>query len=220
VFGRMANAADIRCRLCLVTPPDYAADAFASDLAAALSGGDVASLIVTAPRGGESEFQKAAEALVPIAQARGVAALIHNETRIAARSRADGIHIDTGTTDLSATRQSLRGGIVGAGGVESRHDALECGEADPDYVFFGRLHGDDGAGIFPKALALAAWWSSVTVIPAIVSGGRDIASIDEAAQNGIAFVALSAAVWTHPEGPRRAVAKATDRLATVAEPVS
>ena len=217
----MANAADIRCRLCLVTPPDYAPDAFAAELAEALSGGDVASLIVTAPPGGESQFQKAAEALVPIAQARGTAALIHNETRIAARAGADGVHVDTGLADMRAARESLRGGrIVGAGGVNSRHEALEYGEADPDYIFFGRLHGDSGDGIFPKALELAAWWSSVTVIPAIVMGGRNLASVEDAADNGIEFVALSAAVWNHPRGPRRAVAEAADRLTSVREPAA
>jgi thiamine-phosphate pyrophosphorylase len=217
----MANAADIRCRLCLVTPPDYAPDAFASALGDALAGGDVASLIITAPRGEEAALQGAAEALVPVAEARGVAALIHNDTRIAARTRADGVHIDTGVSDLNAALATFRGRkIVGAGGAASRHDALELGEADPDYLFFGRLNGDTGDGIFPKALDLAAWWSSVTVIPAVVSGGRMLASVAEAARSGIEFVALSSAVWNDSRGPRAAVAEASDRLAAALEPAA
>ncbi len=57
----------------------------------------------------------------------------------------------------------------------------------------------------------------MTIIPAIVMGGRAIASVDEAAANGIEFVALSAAVWDHPVGPGAAVAEVAERLARVRE---
>ena len=91
---------------------------------------------------------------------------------------------------------------------------------EPDYLFFGRLDGDTADAIFPKALDLAAWWSSVTIIPAIVMGGRALASVDEAAANGIEFVALSAAVWDDPRGPAAAVAEVAERLARVREPAA
>lgn len=219
----MANAAETRCRLCLVTPPDYTVDSIASRVSDALSGGDVASLIVTAPRGDATLFQAAAAAVVPVASARGVAALIHNDLRVAARTKADGVHIDTGATAIADAVAALRGRqIVGAGSVPTRHDALEIGEAEPDYLFFGRLDGDRAERIFPKALELAAWWSSVTIIPAVVMGGRSIASVEEAAAEGIGFVALSAAIWDDPRGPGAAVAEAAERLArvAVAEPVA
>ena len=212
----MAN--DVRTRLCLVTPPVYDAAAFAPRLADALAGGDVASLIITA---GGSDLQRAAETLVPIAEARGVAALVHNDTRIAARTGADGVHVDSGRDDLAAALDSLRKKkIVGAGNIPTRHDALEIAEAEPDYLFFGRLDGDFDPGIFPKALDLAAWWSSVTVIPAIVMGGRALASVDEAAANGIEFVALSAAVFEDARGPAAAVNEVAARLANVREPAA
>ena len=212
----MANAVDNRCRLCLVTPPDYDAVSFSALVSDALAGGDVASLIVTAPAGDETRLQSAAAAIVPIAAARGVAVLIHNDLRIAARTKADGVHIDTGASDIADAVASLRGRqIVGAGNIPSRHDALEVGEAEPDYLFFGRIDGDRDDGIFPKALELAAWWSSVTIIPAIVMGGRSIASVEEAAAEGIGFVALSSAVWSDPRGAGAAVAEVAERLARV-----
>lgn len=214
----MANAADIRCRLCLVTPPVYAASTFAAQLSDALAGGDVASLIVSVPANDPMGLQRAAEMLVPIAEARGVAALIHNDTRVAGRTRADGVHIDTGPADIASALDALRNKkIVGAGGFHSRHEALEAGQAEPDYLFFGRLDGDTSDGIFPKALDLAAWWSSVTIIPAIVMGGSSLASVEEAAREGIAFVALSRAVWSDPRGAGAAVAEACERLANVRE---
>jgi len=216
----MANPADIRCRLCLVTPPAYDAAAFAPRLADALAGGDVATLIITAP-GDPTALQEAAERLVPIAEARGVASLIRNDTRIAARSRADGVHIDTGAGDLAAALETFRNKkIVGAGNIHSRHEALELADAEPDYLFFGRLDGDVDDAIFPKALDLAAWWSAVTVIPAVVMGGRALASVEEAAANDIGFVALRAAIWDDRRGPAAAVAEVAERLAMVREPAA
>jgi thiamine-phosphate pyrophosphorylase len=214
----MANPADIRCRLCLVTPPAYDPEAFAPQLANALAGGDVASLIITANDKDPNALQHAAEVLVPIAEARGVAALIHNDTRIAARTKADGVHVDTGSEDLAVALETFRNKkIVGTGNAHSRHEALELAELEPDYLFFGRLDGDTADGIFPAALDLAAWWSSVTVIPAIVMGGRKLASVDEATANGIEFVALSSAVWGDARGPSAAVAEVAERLAKVRE---
>lgn len=209
----MATSADVRCRLCLVTPPSYDAEAFAARLGDALAGGDVASLLITPPDNDPATLQRAAARLVPIANARGVASVVVGDGRIAMRTGADGVHIDTGPADVAEARSALRGKIVGAGNIQSRHDAMELAEAEPDYLFFGRLDGDDGDDIFPRALDLAAWWSSVAVIPAIVMGGRTIGSVDTAASNGIEFVALSSAVWDDARGPAAAVAEVSTRLA-------
>src|SRR4029079_4310158 len=184
------------CRLCLVTPPIGAPESFAPILEDALAGGDVASLIITADPGDPARLQLIAETLVPIAQAHDVAALIHNDTRVAGRAKADGVHIDSGAEDLKEAIRTLRPRfIVGAGDLRSRHDALISGDAEPDYVFFGRLDGDTGDAIFPKALDLAAWWSELVTIPAVVMGGRSIASVVEARDAGIEFVALRSAIW-------------------------
>ena len=204
-----------RCRLCLTTPHDIDPDELAPLVDDALAGGDVASVII----GGEGDrLQRLAEAVVPRAQARGAAALVQNDTRIAGRARADGVHVDSGLSDLRAAVEKLRPKlIVGAGGFRTRHDAMAAGEANPDYLFFGRLDGDTGDDIFDKALELAAWWSSLFVIPAIVMGGRSIASVEAAARAGIEFVALSRAVFDDPRGPAAAVDEANRRLARVAE---
>lgn len=214
----MANAATTHCRLCLVMPPDYDPTDLAGRLGDALAGGDVASVIITAPRSNPEGLQLAAETLVPIATGRGVAALIDGDVRICQRAKADGVHIETGIESLRTAIESLRGRkMVGAGGLGSRHEALQAGEQEPDYVFFGRLAGDGDDTIHAKALDLAAWWSSVAVIPAIVMGGRSLACVDEAARQGIDFVALSAAVWDHPDGPAAAVRTANERLAMLRE---
>jgi thiamine-phosphate pyrophosphorylase len=206
-----------RCRLCLVTPREVDAAAFPGALKAALSGGDVATLFLDAGSGGDVR-RDIAEAIVRIAQAAGVAALAVNDTALLDRTGADGVHIDTGLADLAAALDRYRGRkIVGVGGIRSRHDAMELGEREPDYLFFGRLDGDTEDMIFPKAFDLASWWCRLFEIPAVVMGGRALESVSAASVAGIEFVALRDAVWNHPEGPAAAVAEA-NRLISVTEP--
>ncbi len=210
----MANETASRCRLCLVAPAGVDAGTFAPLVAEALSGGDVASLIIAAHPADPARLQRVAEALVPLAQQADVAAVIHGDTRVVGRTHADGVLVDSGPADVAAAVTAMgRKRMVGAAGVTSRHGAMAAGDASPDFLFFGRLDGDSDDGIFPKALDLAGWWSSVTVIPAVVMGGRTLASVDEAVREGIEFVALCHAVWDDPRGPRAAVAEACDRLA-------
>jgi thiamine-phosphate pyrophosphorylase len=213
----MANAEKNLCRLCLVTPPGITPEKFGPVLDDALAGGDVASLIIAADSG---ELGQLAKDLAPIAQAHNVAVLIHNDTQIAGRARADGVHIDGGRADLAAAVSSLRPTkIVGAGNLRSRHDAMLAGDTDPDYVFFGRLDGDTDTEIFPKALALAEWWAELFAIPAMVMGGSSLESVRHARDARIEFVALRRAVWDYPEGPGAAIAEANRLLSAAAEPV-
>ncbi len=214
----MANANESRARLCLVTPEDYEPAAFARALSDALAGGDVASLIVTAPAGDPTGLQKAAETLIPVARARDIAVVIHNDIRTAARAKADGVHMDTGLSDLAeAVSKRRRDSIVGAGGIRTRDDAMELGEAEPDYLFFGRLDGDFEPEIHGTALELAVWWSSVAIVPAIVMGGSSVSTIDAEALEGVEFLALRKAVWDDPRGPSKAVEEAVTRLSLVTE---
>jgi thiamine-phosphate pyrophosphorylase len=212
-MGPMGNATD-RCRLCLVTPAAGAAEDIARRLGEALSGGDVAAVIVTAA---PAALQPLAEALRPVTAARDVALLVHNDTRIAGRVGADGVHVDASVEDVARAVESARKRtMVGAGGIRSRHDAMTLAETEPDYLFFGRLDGDRDDAIFDRSRELAAWWASVALVPAVVMGGRVIASVGEAAAAGIDFVALRDAVWNDPRGPAAAVAEANGLLASTA----
>lgn len=198
------------CRLCLVTPPAVTPEAFTPALDHALAGGDVASLIIT---GKPEELAELSAAVVPRAQSHGVAALIHNDCDVALRASADGIHLDHQTRPLTDVISAFHPEkIVGVGNLTSRHNAMLAGEAEPDYVFFGRLDGDTTPAIFPKAIDLAVWWATLFQIPAIVMGGMDVASLRQARDAGIEFVALRHAIWGHPDGPGAAVAAANRLL--------
>ena len=201
-----------RTRLFLVAPA-APGDGFAALLEEALAAGDVAAVLI-----GSGASDGAAEAcakhLVPIVQSAGAAALIAEHTRIAGRLDADGVQVGGGPGDLRAAAQSFRPKrIVGAAGLYSRHAAMEAGEADIDYVFFGRPHGDIRDEPHPKALALAQWWSELMEMPAVVMSGRAPESVAMAAATGAAFVGVNDAVWAYPAGPAEGVRRALAHLA-------
>lgn len=202
-----------RTRLVLVAPivgPDPIGPA---QLEAALAGGDVAAVIVDAGDGGPESVQALAAPLVRIAQAAGAAALLRGDSRVAGRVGADGVHVDTGPDDVAAAQKRLRqGGIVGAGGGMSRHEAMELGELDPDYVLFGRLERPDSDQAEPAAVALATWWAELFEVPAVALIGLDLAEAEELAAAGVEFVAIRDGAWRHPEGPAAGVAAANAAL--------
>lgn len=206
-------------RLCLVTPRTIDLATFPASLETAVSAGDVASLIVAIEGGSDMVRQRIAEILTPIAQARDVAVVVRNDSRAAGRAKADGVHVDTGLADLENALETFHpSGIVGVGGLATRHEAMEAGDTAVDYVFFGDLDRPETAEAAPRALELAVWWVPLFEPPVVLMGGASLASCDEAAATGAEFVALRDAIWTDPRGPAEAVAEASRRLADAAPP--
>jgi thiamine-phosphate pyrophosphorylase len=191
--------AEPRCRLVLILPEGEDLAARAAMLESALKGGDVASVILPQYGLDDGQFQKHAETLVPIIQQAGAAALVAGDTRVAGRAKADGIHITGGLEALGeAVEKFTPKLIVGGGNATDRHKALEIGEVQPDYIFFGKIGGDIKPEAHPKNLALAEWWASMVEIPCIVLGGTDPQSALAAAETGAEFVALDRAVFADP----------------------
>lgn len=198
-----------RCRLVLIAPRDASSDRIAS----ALDGGDVASLILPAWDMDDDGFQAFAEAIVPVAQARGIAVMIAGDARIAMRARADGLHLDGRPRQLAEAIERHQGRLmIGAGGATSRDDALELGEQRPDYLFFGRFGYDDRPEPHPRNLRLGRWWAEMVALPCIVAAGSDLDGVVEVAATGVEFVALSAAVYGEGRVPPEAVAAANALL--------
>lgn len=201
-----------RCRLVLIWPQNEPEDAGAR-LGAALSGGDVASLIIPQHARSDDEFQQLCETLVPAAQRAGVAVMISGDTRVAGRVKADGIHFDGKPAELAGIVERFGAKLaVGAGGAKSRDDALNLGECQPDYVFFGRFGYDTKAEPHSRNLQLGAWWAEMVSIPCIVLGGNDVASAETVAATGVEFVALCEAVFGDGRDPAAEVARANALL--------
>ena len=90
-----------RCRLVLIVP-DIADPAERTEvLRNALRGGDVASVIIPQYELDDTVFQKHAEMLVPVIQEAGAAALIVDNSRVAGRVKADGLHISGNAAALA-----------------------------------------------------------------------------------------------------------------------
>ena len=202
-----------RCRLVLITPPGAGLAALEKQLAQALAAGDVASLILPRYDLDDGAFQALCERLVPLAQERGVAAIVAGDTRVAGRVGADGIHVEEGKAGL-AEAVARHGGklMVGTGGAKTRDDALELGEEQPDYIFFGRFGYDTKPEPHSRNLSLGRWWAEMIEIPCIVMAGSDLTSAAAVAETGAEFVALSIAVYGDGVDPREAVARANALL--------
>lgn len=208
----MSNVED-RCRLVLILP-DLADSAVVEQAVNdALRGGDVASVILPQYGLDDSSFQKSAERLVPIIQRGGAAALIAGETRVATRTKADGVHVSGGIEDMKNSLERFAPQmIVGGGRAKERHMALEIGELRPDYIFFGRLDGDIKPEPHSKNIALGQWWASLIEIPCVIMGGQDMESIVDIAETGAEFAALRQAIFADPTQAAMRVAEANALL--------
>lgn len=199
-----------RCRIVLIAPPQRASR---QTLEEALGAGDMASVILTAGEMDEQQFQRHCADLVPLIQNHDCAALIGEDTQIMGRVSADGVLVEKpGTTYRDTIARFSPQRIVGLGGIRERHRALEIGEANPDFVFFGKSDGDIRPDPHPKNLALAQWWAEMVEIPCVVMAGTSLESVIECAATGADFVAVNLAVFSHVDGPAAAIEKANGLL--------
>ncbi|MDZ7823106.1 MAG: thiamine phosphate synthase [Ahrensia sp.] len=202
-----------RCRLVLITPSNQDAAGLSTNLKAAVSAGDVASIIVPQYDMSDDIYQELLSHMVEIGQTAGAAVIAAGDTRIAGRCNADGLHVSGGFTEVRAALKEFgQKWIVGCGGPETRHAALTLGEENPDYVFFGRFGQDTHAAPHKRNLELADWWSKVVAVPCILMGGNDLATLADAAGTGADFVALSTAILSDGVDAARVCADANSIL--------
>jgi thiamine-phosphate pyrophosphorylase len=197
-----------RPRLVLVAPAPEGTGEIGVRLAAALSGGPVAAVILPLPQGDDRSLVNYVKPLAPVVQEREAALLIEGRADLVARSGADGVHLPD-PRDLSDAIAALRPQqrIVGAGGLRARHDAMEAAEAGADYVLFGEPRSDGTSPPFPAVLERASWWAELFQTPC-VAWSPDLDGVRLLAETGCEFIALGDAVFGHPDGPAEAVQRA------------
>jgi thiamine-phosphate pyrophosphorylase len=201
------------CRLYLVSPPRIVdLPQFARDLETALAAGDVACLqLRLKSKEGESasdeEIVGAAQTLLPIARAFNVALLINDRADLAKKTGADGVHL--GQTDGSVSDARALLGEAASIGVtchNSMHLAMLAGEAGADYVAFGAFFPTDTKDAPTRAEPeLLERWAFATTLPSVAIGGVTPENCGALVAAGADFLAVSSAVWAHPEGPAAAV---------------
>jgi thiamine-phosphate pyrophosphorylase len=201
-------------KLYLLTPPLRGADldAFAATMATMLEAGDVACVLARIAPEAEGDAKKIASRLVEIAAAAGVALLIDNDPRLAARVGADGAHISMSGALLSEALASLKPErIVGAGLLRTRDDAMTAGEAGADYVMFGEPRRDGFTPPAEETIERVAWWAEIFE-PPCVGYAATLADVGPLAEAGADFVAIGDAIWSAP-APVEALAQARAILA-------
>ena len=197
---------DIACQLYLISPLDVGGD-FPAKLEAALSAGPVAAFQFRIKGVDQHEAAALAEPLQAICAAHDVAFIVNDDVALAKRLKADGVHMGQGDGDVREAREALGNDIqIGVTCHNSRHLAMEAAEAGADYVAFGAFYPTTTKDVDHVAdLETVVKWSTVTEIPCVAIGGITPDNAKPLIDAGADFLAVSGAVWNHPQGPAEAV---------------
>ena len=202
-----AQAEPASCRLYLVTPERLEPAAFADQLAAALDGGDVASVQLRLKNVDDDAIKRACEVLVPIATSRDVAFLLNDRPDLVVSCGCDGVHV--GQSDMPYAEARKKVGpdrIVGVTCHDSRHLAMEAAEAGADYVAFGAFYPTQTKpSNYRPEPDLLQWWSEFMTVPSVAIGGITPANCVPLVKAGADFICVVSAVWQNPDGPGAAV---------------
>jgi thiamine-phosphate pyrophosphorylase len=194
------------CQLYLVSPLDVDGD-FPERLEQALAAGPVAAFQFRVKGVDQHEAARLAAPLLDICRAREVAFIVNDDMALAKRLGADGVHLGQGDGDPREARALLGPDAqIGVTCHDSRHLAMEAGEAGADYVAFGAF--------FPTSTketqhrpdpSILAWWSRLFEMPSVAIGGITAENAGVLVEAGADFLAVCGSVWSHPGGPAAAV---------------
>ncbi len=202
------------CRLYLITPPRLDPAAFAPILETALDAGDVACVQLRLKDADDDAMRRACDVLRPLVQGRDVALILNDRPDLAAETGCDGTHVGQKDTPYREARGLLGADrIVGVTCHNSRHLAMEAADAGADYVAFGAFYPSSTKQPPTRAEPeLLAWWAELMTVPAVAIGGITLDNCQALVEAGADFLAVSAGVWEHPDGPAAAVRRLNDTL--------
>jgi thiamine-phosphate pyrophosphorylase len=111
------------------------------------------------------------------------------------------VHLGQGDGDPREAREVLgTSAQIGVTCHDSRHLAMEAGEAGADYVAFGSFHPTTTKEVRHRAEpVILSWWAALFELPCVAIGGITPANAAPLAAAGADFVAASGAVWSGDE---------------------
>src|SRR5688572_15299218 len=194
------------CQLYLISPASVGAD-FADTLAAALDGGPVAAFQLRLKGVPDDEVLRAAERLMPVCAANQTAFILNDRMDLDKKCGADGVHLGQSDGDPRQARLLLGpAGQIGVTCHDSRHFAMEAGEAGADYVAFGAFYPTrTHATPYRPDPSILGWWSRIFEIPCVAIGGINPNNGRALVEAGADFLAVCSWVWEHEQGPGAAV---------------
>ncbi|MDP4575062.1 thiamine phosphate synthase [Qipengyuania sp. G39] len=190
------------CQLYLISPLDVSGT-FPERLERALDAGKgVVTAFQFRVKGlDQHEAARLAEPLQAICAARDVAFIVNDDVALAKRIGAAGVHLGQGDGDPREAREDLgREAQIGVTCHDSRHLALEAGEAGADYVAFGAFFPSKTKETSHRAeIELLQWWSEMVELPSVAIGGITPANCAPLIKAGADFLAVSGAIWSGDE---------------------
>jgi thiamine-phosphate pyrophosphorylase len=215
----MSDPHRIACQLYLISPLDVGGD-FPLRLARAIEAGEglVTAFQFRVKDIDQHEAALLAAPLQEICAARDVAFIVNDSIRLAKRIGADGVHLGQGDGDVAEARAELgREAQIGVTCHDSRHLAMEAGEAGADYVAFGAFFPTTTKDVSHFAdLETLELWQKFFELPCVAIGGITPDNCAPLVTAGADFLAVSGAVWGGDEAAEvKAFAKA---MAAAASP--
>ena len=194
------------CQLYLISPLDVGGD-FPARLEEALAAAPVAAFQFRVKNLDQHQAARLAEPLQAICAAHDVAFIVNDDMALAKRIGADGVHLGQGDGDPKEARRLLGPGAqIGITCHNSRHLAMEAGEAGADYVAFGAFFPTSTKDVEHRAdPEILTWWQGLFELPCVAIGGITPANAAALVEAGADFLAVSGSVWGHSEGPTAAV---------------
>ena len=194
------------CKLYLISPQEIGG-VFPDRLKAAVAAGTVAAFQLRVKDVREHDLARLAEPLQRICADAGVAFIVNDSIALAKRLGADGVHLGQDDGDIREARAVLGPNAqIGRTCHDSRHLAMEAGEAGADYVAFGAFYPTTTKpSDYRPDPAILSWWASIFEIPCVAIGGITPANAAPLVKAGADFLAVCQAVWS-AEDPAAAVA--------------
>lgn len=183
-------------KLYLISPQEVGGN-FAERLKAALEPGFAAAFQLRVKDVGEHELARLAEPLQRSCADAGVAFIVNDSVSLAKRLGADGVHLGQSDGDIREARALLGPSAqIGKTCHDSRHLAMEAGEAGADYVAFGAFYPTTTKpSDYRPEPSILSWWSTVFEIPCVAIGGITPENARPLVEAGADFIAVCQAVW-------------------------
>lgn len=194
------------CQLYLISPLDVGGD-FSGRLARALDAGPVAAFQFRVKDIDQHAAARLAEPLRRICADHDVAFIVNDSVGLAKRLGADGVHLGQGDGDAREARRELGPSAqIGITCHDSRHLAMEAGEAGADYVAFGAFYPTETKATRHRPdPSILSWWTTLFELPCVAIGGITPANASPLVAAGADFLAVSGAVWNAAEGEAVAI---------------
>ena len=203
------------CRLYLISPQEVGGT-FPDRLRAVAENEVVAAFQLRVKDVPEHELARLAEPLQRICADASVAFIVNDSMSLAKRLGADGVHLGQQDGTVQEARALLGPKAqIGVTCHDSRHLAMEAGEAGADYVAFGAFYPTTTKpSLYRPDPSILSWWSALFEVPCVAIGGISPENALPLVDAGADFLAVCQAVWS-AEDPSKVVGDFNDLLSKV-----